>query len=249
MIDRPLSAVFFDIGGTLWHSKSPPSPAEFREIAAARAHEFLSRRGLDGFRAAEFARIAWDTLNQGMHNTRHTDLREPNYPALVAAALADAGLSLDVDVAGEFLDAIYVSGAAGGKAAYPEAPAVLRELKVRGFRISSVTNRAFGGRRFRDDLKEAGLDCGWDAHSVSVEVGFIKPHEAIFQHALNALNVRPENVLMVGDSLAEDIAGAAGLGMATAWRRSPPDTEGVEPDITIDDLTELLAIPALAHAR
>jgi FMN phosphatase YigB (HAD superfamily) len=89
---------------------------------------------------------------------------------------------------------------------------VLLELRRRGFLLGAVTNRAFGGERFRADLRDAGLDIGWDAESVSVEVGYLKPHPAIFEHALAGLAVAAHQTVMVGNSLSEDVAGAQRLG-------------------------------------
>ena len=54
---------------------------------------------------------------------------------------------------------------------------------------------------------------------------------------------------MVGNSLAEDVAGAQALGIAAAWKRSAPDAEGVIPDFTFDELSELLAWDALREAK
>jgi len=162
--------------------------------------------------------------------------------------LAPLGIALTRDEAAGLLEAIYVSGAEGGKEAYPDAGPVLAELRRRGFLLAAVTNRAFGGERFRADLRDAGLDIGWDAEAVSVEVGYLKPHRALFDHALTCLGVAAPQALMVGNSLAEDVAGAQAIGMAAAWRRSPPDAEGVVPDFTFDELSELLAWDALTHA-
>jgi FMN phosphatase YigB (HAD superfamily) len=50
---------------------------------------------------------------------------------------------------------------------------------------------------------------------------------------------------MVGNSLAEDVAGAQAIGIAAAWRRSAPDAEGVVPDFVFDEVGELLDIPEL----
>jgi FMN phosphatase YigB (HAD superfamily) len=82
-----------------------------------------------------------------------------------------------------------------------------------------------------------------------VEVGYLKPHPAIFEHALGALAVAASETVMVGNSLAEDVGGAQRLGMATAWRRCAPDAEGVMPDFAFDELTELLGMPGLEGAR
>jgi putative hydrolase of the HAD superfamily len=240
-----IRALLFDVGDTLWHAPSPPTAAEFRAMAAARSRAFLGARGYEGGDSDLYARAAWDSLIDAMARAEASTRVEPDYTAEARAALARAGLDLEREETAAFLDAIYISGAEGGKRAFPEAPGVLRELKRRGYLLATVTNRAFGGERFRRELREADLDPGWDAHAISVEVGYLKPHAALFEHALNALSVQAAEALMVGNSLLEDVAGAARLGIHTAWRRSPPDAEGIEPDVTVGSLDELLALPCL----
>jgi len=43
--------------------------------------------------------------------------------------------------------------------------------------------------------------------------GFLKPHPSIFQAALDLMEVRPDEAVMVGDSFAHDIIGAHQAGM------------------------------------
>jgi len=183
-----------------------------------------------------------------MRAARTTDRVEPDYGEVSRLAVSRVGLDISREQARGLLEAIYVSGIEGGKAAFDDAAPVLSTLRDRGFRLAVVTNRAIGGERFRADLRDAGLDIGWDAEAVSVEVGYLKPHPALFEFALNALQLKASQALMVGNSLVEDIAGAQALGIAAAWRRSAPDAEGVIPDYTFSELTELLAIPELAEA-
>lgn len=45
------------------------------------------------------------------------------------------------------------------------------------------------------------------------EVGYKKPHPAIFEHALELAGKRPEQVLMVGDDLEADVLGALNCGL------------------------------------
>lgn len=245
----PVRAVLFDVGDTLWHAPNPPSPVQFRTMAAERARAVLDSFGIEGADAAAVARAAWEAIETAMRSARRGDLREPYYAELARDAVASAGPALTVPQVEELLEAIYISGAEGGKVAFEGAADVLQALKARGYLLATATNRAFGGPRFRSDLQESGLDPGWDAHSVSVEVGYLKPHPAVFEHALAQLGVGPSEALMVGNSLAEDIAGAQQLGIHTAWRRCKPDAEGVEPGFTFDDITQLLDCPLLEVAR
>jgi len=244
----PLRAILFDIGDTLWDSRNAPPGAEFRRLAAERAAHALREYGVHHPDPDTVARRAWEAMEAAMRHARATDLVEPDYGAVAMLALAELGLDISRERAGRLLEATYISGIEGGKAPFPDASATLAELRRRGFRLGVITNRAFGGERFRSDLREAGLDIGWDIEAVSVEVGYLKPHPVIFRYALEALRLKPEEALMVGNSLAEDVAGAQQVGMLAAWRRSPPDAEGVTPDFVFDELHELLDIPLLAAA-
>jgi putative hydrolase of the HAD superfamily len=74
----------------------------------------------------------------------------------------------------------------------------------------------------------------------------VKPHASIFVAALHALDARPEETTMVGDSYEDDIEGARALGM----RAILLDRDGLRPDAS-DRIDTLLALPAalgLAHA-
>ena len=72
-----------------------------------------------------------------------------------------------------------------------------------------------------------------------------KPHPAIFERALEALGVRAERTLFVGDSLAVDIAGAAALGMRTCqavWFRADDDPDGAEADFQAFTQMDVLTV-------
>ncbi len=217
-------------------------------MAAARAEEWLASKGMGTADPFVVSRTAWDAMEHASRKAKRTTKVEPAYGDVVQSALGSVGVDITSSQAMELLEAIYVSGPEGGKVAYPDARQTLLELKRRGYRLAMATNRSFGGERFREDLRATGLDIGWDGSAVSVEVGFMKPHRALFEAALDAVKVAAEEALMVGNSLAEDIAGAQVLGIATAWKRSKADAEGVRADIEFDEVSELLASPLLAPA-
>lgn len=82
-------------------------------------------------------------------------------------------------------------------------------------RVAVVTN---GGTAQRAKLAKLGLDAIVHAVFVSSEIGIAKPSLAIFDRALQWTEHAPEQVLFVGDDPLIDLAPAAALGMATAWR-------------------------------
>jgi putative hydrolase of the HAD superfamily len=67
----------------------------------------------------------------------------------------------------------------------------------------------------------------------------VKPHPTIFQAALDLLDVKPADAVMVGDSVEEDIEGAQAMGM----RAILIDREDRHPDVE-ERLTDLYGLPA-----
>jgi putative hydrolase of the HAD superfamily len=64
-----------------------------------------------------------------------------------------------------------------------------------------------------DVARETGLDRLVDGVLSSAEVAASKPDPAIFVAALARAGVRPDEVVHIGDSLAEDVAGARAAGL------------------------------------
>jgi HAD superfamily hydrolase (TIGR01549 family) len=54
---------------------------------------------------------------------------------------------------------------------------------------------------------------------ISDEIGWLKPHRALFDHAAEVAGVRPENILFVGDSARSDVEGGLGADWSVAWYR------------------------------
>lgn len=85
-----------------------------------------------------------------------------------------------------------------------------------------------------------------------------KPDPAIYDHALELLGIAPERVLVVGDSLRTDIAGATGIGLASCWVLSGVhstclarpdggfDTEQAEAKARLAGLAPIATIPHFA---
>jgi FMN phosphatase YigB (HAD superfamily) len=83
-----------------------------------------------------------------------------------------------------------------------------------------VTNRSWGGKPFLEDMRKLGLLAYFDSRhiAISADLGVRKPNPAIFSYALDALHMRSEEAIMVGDSLYADIFGAKELNMIAVWK-------------------------------
>ncbi len=79
----------------------------------------------------------------------------------------------------------------------------------------------------------------------SAVVGVRKPDPQIFRLGVEALGMKPENVLVVGDSYKKDIIPAETIGCRTAWLKGKGWTEDedsvMHPSI-IKNLAELLDV-------
>lgn len=95
----------------------------------------------------------------------------------------------------------------------PGAVAALSKLKAAGVRLAVVSNF---DTRLRPILSHLGVEGLFDAIVVSAEVGAEKPNPVIFEAALQALKMRPHEVVHVGDDRRNDVWGARDAGIA-AW--------------------------------
>ena len=130
---------------------------------------------------------------------------------------------------------------------YPEVLGVLAALDgVRTGVVSNADDAFLKGILARNGLR-------FDVVVTSEAARCYKPRPRIFEIALEALGTRPGEVLHVGDSLGADVAGAARLGMRTAWvnrsgvRRGPgdPTPDFVVPDLaSVPEIVRTLATPA-----
>ena len=81
----------------------------------------------------------------------------------------------------------------------------------------------------------------FDPLIISDGLGYRKPGAAAFSLALELLGEAPERVLMVGDSLEDDVAGCHGAGIDVAWinLRGAPVPESAPPRFVLASLTGL----------
>lgn len=133
------------------------------------------------------------------------------------------------------------------EAVYPQASICLAKLRGR-FKLGIIANQQAGTAQ---RMKQYGLFSHLDLIIASAEEGVAKPDPKIFELALERANCLPQNAIMIGDRLDNDIVPAKRMGFKTIWIRqgfggmaTPSNAEEV-PDYSVGNLQELLEL--LSH--
>jgi putative hydrolase of the HAD superfamily len=190
-------AVLLDAMGTLLRLEDPAP-----RLRAALRERLGVDVGAEAAAAAMRAEISYYRAH--LHLGRDAE----SVDALRASCAEAMRPALGVPAAGEeltaaLLDAIELS-------AYADAAPALQALRAAGRALVVVSNWDFS---LHERLEQAGLLALVDGVVASAEVGAAKPERAIFERALDLVDAAPECAWHVGDSVAEDVAGARAAGL------------------------------------
>ena len=251
-----ITAVLFDLGDTLWHFPSMPPVAVIRGETVGRLSRLLESWDEEVTDARGFlGRDIRLAVEEETSRAFHGDCIDPGYPELCRRAAARHGLKLTPEQGEELWEAWNLGGKFLGRTLYPDVLDTLRWLKGRGFRLGSVTNRGYGGPRFQQEMRDLGLAELFEVVAISCDVGYMKPHPRIFEYALDAMALTPQETAMVGDNIRADVEGPKALGLTAIWCRptldepveasaDPLEVVGsVQPDYAIDGIRELRDLP------
>lgn len=232
-----IRAVIFDLGYTLWDVDYSGEAQAYRRLRARMVKEMGEPvpppRKLREAVGAVFWRETEAWLRYGRLEEKPTAeiYREGlealglDVPAAFLRRMADAALSHSIRYT-----------------VNPETPQVLRALKERGLVVGAVSNTYQSRKALEKSLAKHGLLPYIDTLVVSSEVGWEKPHPAIFQEALRRLDVAPGEAVFVGDIVWADVQGAQALGMKAVlthqYRQEDPGEH--TPDLVIDRLAEVV---------
>lgn len=128
---------------------------------------------------------------------------------------------------------------------YANTESVLKRLSVKGYHLGVIANQSL---RTKDRLSNWGLLKYFDIVLASAEEGISKPDIEIFHRALTAAKCVPDNAVMIGDRLDNDIAPAKKVGMKTVWIKqglgglASAIHKIEQADYIIENLSELLEL-------
>ena len=230
-----LSAIFFDLDGTLHHGRELVKSVVARVARAASCGD----PRLDPARLAEvYWRVAWEHWGHDylVNHSSGEELRLLTW----REALSELGVhdgELPARIAREYAREIHRT-----YHLQAEAPRVIAALR-RQRHVGLITN-GFSDIQWAK-IEQLGLRDLLDPLIVSQDVGFAKPDPRIFAVALERVGCSAEEAAHVGDSLADDVAGARGAGLFAVWLRPQGRTltpGATEPDRVATSLEGVLNI-------
>lgn len=91
-------------------------------------------------------------------------------------------------------------------------------------------------------LVKAGLTDYVDSYFCALDIGYNKPDKRFYDWAFERLHgLKPDQTIIIGDSLNADISGGLEYGMHTCWfaHRNPVPSNTIRPEFTVHSLLEI----------
>ncbi|EHH2555488.1 TPA: HAD-IA family hydrolase [Vibrio parahaemolyticus] len=159
---------------------------------------------------------------------------------LIQTILAENGIHIDAEQAQQ-AQHYFDSARMGAFTFFPGVKEMLTDLR-KHYKLVVITNGPIFSQHPK--LKATQMDEWVDHIIVGGEEPEEKPAASIFQKALNLVDIKPEEALHIGDSLAADIAGANNMGILSVWVNATGASNPTEitPNFEIRETVELKEI-------
>ncbi len=216
---RAPKAIIFDIGGTVLEERRYDLEAGVRVVI-----------GGDLDIAAQVCR----EFRSEVHDSHAVD-REVDLPKWLAKRLSlrDDMATLEDSLWDAIATLVPVRG----------TEAVLCRLKSDRIPLAAISNAPFCGRILEANLEKYGLRSYFQFVVSSADVGFRKPAAAIYEAALSRLGVAADQTWFIGDTLHEDIVGAARAGLQPIWIAQDVVKPGTDyPGLRVRDWNEFMSV-------
>jgi FMN phosphatase YigB (HAD superfamily) len=239
-----IQAVTFDLGDTLTDLGEGRGDYEARSLVrAGRVFDVLEAGGLALPKRSTFC-SDFSAAIEGQYQASLSAERGLRIEDALEVFFREARIDVNDGLLQGIVDAYCGAGALSPVPLRPGALETLGALQASGLRrIGLISNTIQPARCLDASLERTGVLAFCHVRVYSSEVGVAKPHPAIFQEALDALDVPAGQAVHVGDRLLADVYGAQNAGMRAVQievaHRHEWDSR-INPDARIRELPELL---------
>ena len=117
---------------------------------------------------------------------------------------------------------------------YGNVKKVIKSIKAMGLKTAVMSDFPIGRK-----LDYFGLDSLWDVEVSSEDSGYLKPDKRPFLYLCDKLELKPEEIIYVGNSYSYDVVGSKNIGMI-AGHLSSSERDGSLADFTFSNYTDFL---------
>jgi len=242
-----LRGVLFDLGRTILHyAPAGKTWEDMERIGALGVYRQLLDQQYALLPETNALDIAWDCAHTMWSTLDSQDVKNLRLSYQIGLVVRQWGIeNLPADMT-DALALVYMSAIQAYVTPLEGAEETLRGLRDLGLRIGLISNTIWPGNSHKADLDRYNLTPYFDHLIFSADAELWKPHKEVFQLGLNALGLKPEEAIFVGDALYFDVWGAQQVGMRGVWIEQShvwlPDGLEVTPDAVIKSLPDLLDI-------
>lgn len=198
-----LTTVLFDLDGTLLPMDNDAFTKGYFKLLAAKLtpHGYDARQLVDGIWAGTAAMVA----NDGSQSN------EAAFWKKFAGIFGEKALA-DKPLFDEFYEKEFQT-AKGLCGLNPNAAIAVHTVKEMGLRVALATNPIFPAVATQSRIRWAGLEPeDFELYTTYENIGYCKPNQDYYREITTRLGVSPEECLMVGNDVTEDmIAGSIGM--------------------------------------
>ena len=239
-----IHGVIFDLGSTLIEYRG-----DWGEVFIQMSAELIAYLQAQGF-VMDFEKFdqRYREVVDQFYSQAQQDWIEYTAEYTLRYVLAEFGYT---DVADEVVQGGLAQAYAYGETLwqpFDDTYRTLDELRARGYKLGLISNARDAANVDRL-LDNARLRPWFNPIVISANAGVRKPNPRIFKLVLEAWQLQPDEVVMVGDMLGADILGAHNAGLRGVWatrqsERGANDAhlQTIIPDATIARLSELPAL-------
>lgn len=222
--------IFFDLDHTLWDFETNARATLLELHEALR----LGERGINDFGLFHKNYLAhneklWERYRNGYIKQEELRVKRMRL-ALLDFKIADEELAKEMSV--RFLELLPTRNIL-----FPYAKEILQYLKNKQYILHLVTN---GFEKTQNNkLMYAGLKPFFSEVITSEGSGSLKPNKEIFEFAFQKCFAKPDECIMIGDSVEVDIIGAMNAGIDQVYVNHLGIEPTVKPTYTVNSLKEL----------
>ena len=226
--------LFFDLDHTLWDFEKN-SEATLRDLFQELSLHEKATNDFDHFHDTyhHYNDMYWDRFRKG-HINREELRWKRMWRTLVDYKVMDEALAKQMSE--RYLEILPTK-----TNLFPQCVEMLEYLRDKGYPMHLITNGF--EKTQHEKLRNSKINHFFTEVITSEQAGIMKPHAAIYEHALAATGTTADQSIMIGDTLEVDILGAINVGMDTAYfNPQNPPTAKIRPTYVLQYLGELMDI-------